>query len=186
MVQWIRTTSIFSVQHFSSLFGNINAESETGGILQEKSPPQSAVDNWNTINSTTHGDNSTVNSISSTANNIISTANSISSTSNSISSTASNIISNPNNISSTANTIISNANSISSTANTIISNANSISSTANSIGSNPNLSQAPGERRFSLSGLDTLLNELGRDHSLNNSYNAKETFNIGQDSNTRW
>ncbi len=94
----------------------VNAESETGGILQEKSPPQSAADNWNTINSTTHSDNSTANSINSTANNIISIANNISS-------------------------------------NPIITN-----STA----------QAPVERRFSLSGLDTLLNELGRDHSVYN------------------
>jgi hypothetical protein len=107
----------------------LNAESETGGILQEKSPPQSTADNWNTINSTTHSDNSTANSIISTANNISSTAN--------------NIISNPNNI----------------------------ISTANSINSNPNLTNSivQGERRFSLSGLDTLLNELGRDHSVNNS-----------------
>jgi hypothetical protein len=105
--------------------GNINAESETGGNLQEKSPPQSTVDNWNAINSTTHSDNSTANSTSSTANNIIS---------------------NPNGGNSTANNINSNPNNI--------------------ISSNPNLSQAPGERRFSLSGLDTLLNELGRDHSV--------------------
>jgi hypothetical protein len=110
----------------------LNAESEAGGILQEKSPPQSTADNWNTINSTTHSDNSTANSISSTANNIISTANSISST------------------------------------------ANNISSTTNNISSTANLSQAPGERRFSLSGLDTLLNELGRDYSLNISYNEKK------------
>jgi hypothetical protein len=118
----------------------VNAESESGGILQEKSPPQAAADSWNTINSTTHSHNSTANSISSTANSISSTANNISST------------------------------------------ANSISSTANSI-SNPNMSQAPGERRFSLSGLDTLLNELGRDHSYN-SCNEKETLNIGKDLNT--
>jgi hypothetical protein len=89
---------------------------------------------------------------------------------------------------STANSIISTANSISSTANNIISTANNISSTANNISSNPNITnstaQAPEERRFSLSGLDTLLNELGRDHSVNNSCNEKETLNINQDSNT--